>query len=107
MLEDNKAVKEAVKAYNLAKPEFLQIPAADGKTMLNAWIMKPVNQEAGKKYPLLITQYSGPNSQQVKNNWSLSWLNYLAQEGISLPVSTRVVRQLARRVPEMYVHATR
>ena len=38
-------------------------------------------QEAGKKYPLLITQYSGPNSQQVKNNWSLSWLNYLAQEG--------------------------
>ena len=81
VLEDNKAVKEAVKAYNLAKPEFIQIPAADGKTMLNAWIMKPVNQEAGKKYPLLITQYSGPNSQQVKNNWSLSWLNYLAQEG--------------------------
>jgi len=81
VLEDNKAVKEAVKAYNLAKPEFLQIPAADGKTMLNAWIMKPVNQEAGKKYPLLITQYSGPNSQQVKNNWNLSWLNYLAQEG--------------------------
>ena len=81
VLEDNKAVKEAVKAYNLAKPEFIQIPAADGKTMLNAWIMKPVNQETGKKYPLLITQYSGPNSQQVKNNWSLSWLNYLAQEG--------------------------
>ena len=81
VLEDNKAVKEAVKAYNLAKPEFIQIPAADGKTMLNAWIMKPVNHETGKKYPLLITQYSGPNSQQVKNNWSLSWLNYLAQEG--------------------------
>ena len=81
VLEDNKAVKEAVKAYNLAKPEFIQIPAADGKTMLNAWIMKPVNQKTGKKYPLLITQYSGPNSQQVKNNWSLSWLNYLAQEG--------------------------
>ena len=65
--------------------------------MLNAWIMKPVNQETGKKYPLLITQYSGPNSQQVKNNWSLSWLNCLAQEGISLPVSTRVVRQLVEK----------
>ncbi|MDE5610449.1 MAG: S9 family peptidase, partial [Odoribacter sp.] len=26
-------------------------------------------------------QYSGPNSQQVKNSWSLNWLNYLAQEG--------------------------
>ena len=37
--------------------------------------------ENGKKSPLLITQYSGPNSQQVKNSWSLNWLNYLAQEG--------------------------
>ena len=59
MLEDNKAVKEAVKAYNLAKPEFLQIPAADGKTMLNAWIMKPVNQEAGKKYINIASQLLG------------------------------------------------
>ena len=80
-LEDNKAVKEKVKDYAIAPREFIQIPAADGKTMLNAWIMKPVQFDANKRYPLLITQYSGPNSQQVKNNWSLSWLNYLAQEG--------------------------
>ena len=80
-LEDNKAVKEKVKNYNIAQREFIQIPAADGKTMLNAWIMKPAQFDANKQYPLLITQYSGPNSQQVKNNWSLSWLNYLAQEG--------------------------
>lgn len=81
VLADNKRVTETLLNYNVAKREFIQIPAADGKTMLNAWIMKPQNMEAGKKYPLLITQYSGPNSQQVKNNWSLSWLNYLAQEG--------------------------
>lgn len=80
-LEDNKAIKEKVKDYNIASREFIQIPAADGKTMLNAWIMKPVQFDANKQYPLLITQYSGPNSQQVKNNWSLNWLNYLAQEG--------------------------
>ena len=48
-----------MKAYNLAKPEFLQIPAADGKTMLNAWIMKPVNQEAGKKYINIASQLLG------------------------------------------------
>lgn len=81
VLADNKNVSETLKDYNIAKREFIQVPAADGKTMLNAWIMKPVNLETGKKYPLLITQYSGPNSQQVKNNWSLNWLNYLAQEG--------------------------
>lgn len=81
ILADNKKVTETLKDYNLAKREFIQIPAADGTTQLNAWIMKPRNMEANKKYPLLITQYSGPNSQQVKNSWSLSWLNYLAQEG--------------------------
>ncbi|MEG2340967.1 MAG: S9 family peptidase [Odoribacter sp.] len=81
VLEDNKNVREAVQGYEIAKREFIQIPAADGKTMLNAWVMKPLKTETGKKYPLLITQYSGPNSQQVKNKWGLDWLNYLAQEG--------------------------
>lgn len=81
ILADNKKVEETLKNYPVAKREFIQIPAADGKTMLNAWIMKPENAEIGKKYPLLMTQYSGPNSQQVKNSWSMNWLNYLAQEG--------------------------
>ena len=81
VLADNKQVAEKVKEYKIAKREFIQVPAADGTTMLNAWIMKPVDMEAGKKYPLLITQYSGPNSQEVTNSWSLDWLNYLAQEG--------------------------
>lgn len=81
VLQDNRQVLETLKNYQIARREFIQIPAADGKTRLNAWIMRPLHQEAGKKYPLLITQYSGPNSQQVKNNWNLSWLNYLAQEG--------------------------
>ena len=81
VLAENKKVSEKLQDYTLSKREFIQIPAADGKTMLNAWMMKPVNMEAGKNYPLLITQYSGPNSQQVMNKWSLNWLDYLAQEG--------------------------
>lgn len=82
VLKDNKCVKEELANYQTAKREFIQIPAADGKTMLNAWIMKPVHPEAGKKYPLLITQYSGPNSQQVKNNWkNIDWLDLLVQDG--------------------------
>lgn len=81
VLADNKQVTEKLKEYQIAQKEFIQIPAADGQTMLNAWMMKPVGMEANKKYPLLITQYSGPNSQQVMNNWSLNWQQYLAQEG--------------------------
>ena len=79
VLEDNHDLTEVVKNYNLSPKEFIQIPAADGETQLNAWIMKPINFDPAQKYPVLITQYSGPNSQQVKNAWGgVNWLNYLA-----------------------------
>ncbi|MGB5989380.1 MAG: S9 family peptidase [Marinifilaceae bacterium] len=81
VLENNKDLVAKLKNYNIAKKEFIQIPAADGKTQLNAWIIKPTNFDATKTYPLVMTQYSGPNSQQVKNTWGIDWYNYLAQEG--------------------------
>lgn len=81
VLEDNQQLQEVMKNYAISPKEFIQIPAADGKTLLNAWMMKPVNFDPNKAYPLLITQYSGPNSQQVKNSWSgINWLHYLTQE---------------------------
>lgn len=82
VLEDNRELAETIKDYAITPKEFIQIPAADSRTQLNAWIMKPVDFDPAKKYPVLITQYSGPNSQQVKNAWGgINWLNYLAQEG--------------------------
>ena len=39
VLEDNHDLTEVVKNYNLSPKEFIQIPAADGETQLNAWIM--------------------------------------------------------------------
>lgn len=80
-LEDNAALKTKLEDYAVAKKEFIQIPAADGTTMLNAWLMKPVDFDTSKAYPLLIIQYSGPNSQQVSNSWGMDWTQYLAQEG--------------------------
>ena len=80
-LEDNAALKEKLGEYNVAKREYIQIPAADGKTLLNAWMMKPTDFDASKAYPVLIIQYSGPNSQQVRNSWGMDWAQYLAQEG--------------------------
>lgn len=82
VLEDNHQLKEVMQDYAISPKEFIQIPAADHQTLLNAWIMKPVNFDPDKTYPLLITQYSGPNSQQVKNSWGgINWLHYLTQEG--------------------------
>lgn len=81
VLEDNKDLVAKLKQYNYNTREFIKLPAADGKTSLNAYIIKPFNFDENKKYPVLMTQYSGPNSQQVKNAWSFDWYNYLAQEG--------------------------
>ncbi|GHV67162.1 peptidase S9 [Bacteroidia bacterium] len=82
ILEDNKSLQQTITDFVVAKQEFFQIPSADPTIMLNAWMMKPLDFQEGKEYPVLITQYSGPNSQQVKNAWTgINWLHYLAQEG--------------------------
>jgi len=51
---------------------------------LNAWIIKPTDFDAKKKYPVLMYQYSGPGSQSVANQWNSSndyWYYMLAQKG--------------------------
>lgn len=52
----------------------------DGYT-LNGFIIKPVDFDPTKKYPVIMSQYSGPGSQQVRNNWKLDWEEYFATQG--------------------------
>lgn len=83
-LEDNKALKDKMKEYNLGNIQFKQFPGADGKTMLNSWMMTPPKFDTTKKYPVLMYQYSGPGSQQVLNRFPAGdffWHQMLAQKG--------------------------
>lgn len=82
VLVDNKALEEKIATYVMPKKEFTTFKAADGVTELNGWVMKPTHFDEGKKYPVLITQYSGPYSQSVQNMWSVDWLNYVAEQGV-------------------------
>ncbi len=82
-LKDNAGLKTTMANYDLSKVEFLQIPNGKGE-QLNAWMIKPSTMEAGKKYPVLMYQYSGPGSQEVKNSYAVRdyyWHEMLAQEG--------------------------
>jgi dipeptidyl-peptidase-4 len=79
-LEDNSALKNQLKEYNLGKKEFFTFKTSEG-IELNGWMLKPANFDQAKKYPVLMTQYSGPNSQSVIDRWGVSWDDYLAQEG--------------------------
>ena len=80
VLEDNKSLTQKLTEYNLTSKKFFTFTTSEG-IQLNGWILKPPHFDASKKYPLIMTQYSGPNSQEVLDKWSVDWSNYLAQEG--------------------------
>ena len=63
-----------------AKREFKHFVTERGDT-LNYYIQLPVGFEKGKRYPVLLTQYSGPGSQSVRDRWSLDWEDALPHDG--------------------------
>lgn len=76
VLENNAALASEVKSLNLPKKEFFNFTTSEN-IRLNGWIVKPVNFDPNKKYPVLQVQYSGPNSQQVLDTWRIDWEYYL------------------------------
>lgn len=80
---NNTALETKLKAYQLPQKEFIQIPTVNG-VLLNAWMMKPVDFDASKTYPVFMYQYSGPGSQEVADKWLNSndyWHALLTQKG--------------------------
>lgn len=69
-LLDNKELKEQISRLNMPTKEFFTFKTSEG-VELNGWIMKPVNFDANKKYPVIMHQYSGPGSQQVLDKWGI------------------------------------
>jgi dipeptidyl-peptidase-4 len=68
-LENNKQLMDLTNNIGLADKEFFKFRSA-GEDSLYGYMMKPGNFVAGKKYPVLIYQYSGPGSQNVNNSWA-------------------------------------
>lgn len=70
----------SLKYTNAPKKEFLKVKNIDGLEM-DAFIIKPKNFDASKKYPLLTYQYNGPESQEVLNKWKMDGIYYFADQG--------------------------
>lgn len=80
---NNAALADKLKKYDLPTKEFFELTTEKGHK-LNAWMIKPKNFDATKKYPVFMYQYSGPGSQQVANQWMNTndyWFMMLSQEG--------------------------
>ena len=77
-LVENPEMEERLKT--LPKKEFFTFTTERGDE-LNAYIIKPLDFDPQKKYPVLLTQYSGPGSQQVADSFSLGWENVMVANG--------------------------
>ncbi|MBP3289374.1 MAG: S9 family peptidase [Alistipes sp.] len=77
-LVENKELAE--KMASLPQKEFFTFTSERGDK-LNAYFIKPVDFDATKKYPVLMTQYSGPGSQSVSDNFGMGWEYVMAANG--------------------------
>lgn len=82
-LEDNAALKARVAALRHQPVEFFKAPAAEGVS-LDGWLMRPVDFDSTRRYPVLFYVYGGPWSQTVLDAWGGArylWHLMLAQRG--------------------------
>lgn len=80
VLEDNEALKETIADYRMPSKDFFTFTTSEG-VELNGYMVKPVDFDKAKQYPVMMYQYSGPGSQQVVDRFGVGWDEYLASEG--------------------------
>lgn len=83
VLEDNKDLRKALGEYQLTPVEFFTF-TTDSGVVLNGWMIKPQYLREGTKHPVFMTQYSGPNSNEVLDKWdgrNYVWAQMLVQQG--------------------------
>ncbi len=81
-IKNNSALKSKLASYKISPKEFstIKIHGED----LNMYMIKPLDFDENKTYPLFMYQYSGPGSQNVSNSWMGGndyWHQMLAQQG--------------------------
>ncbi len=80
-LEDNRAVSQRLETHAYSPVELFKFTTSDGVT-LDGSMIRPPDFDASKKYPVIVSIYGGPGSQQVYNSFTTSgWNQYLAQQG--------------------------
>ncbi len=72
-----------LKDYRLGETSFIKLKTTDGFDLYSR-LIKPVNFDSTRKYPVLIYVYGGPHSQLVSDTWLAGaglFLNYMAEKG--------------------------
>ena len=81
LMEDNTALKTKMNELGLRPKEFFKVDIGD--VVLDAWMIKPINFDGQKKYPLLFHVYGEPAGSTVQDNWGTGdnlWHQYLSNQ---------------------------
>ncbi|UHG92001.1 S9 family peptidase [Spirosoma oryzicola] len=80
-LETNKKVADFVASHTYAPKELVTFTTSDGHP-IDISIIKPIDFDPTKKYPVVLDIYGGPGSQSVYNEFTVGgWHQWLAQMG--------------------------
>lgn len=80
-LETNPGVTDYLKNHDYAPKELVRFTTSDGQP-IDISIIKPLDFDPAKKYPVVLDIYGGPGSQSVYNEWTTTgWHQWLAQTG--------------------------
>ncbi|MBQ4280299.1 MAG: S9 family peptidase [Rikenellaceae bacterium] len=79
-LEDNAALRARADSLRLPRREFFTFTTPGG-VELNGYLLRPEGFDPTHRYPVLMTQYSGPGSQSVADSWGVDWEDVLVQQG--------------------------
>ncbi|MFO7851291.1 MAG: S9 family peptidase [Bacteroidota bacterium] len=78
---DKSRVLSFLESHVYAPKELFSFTTTDGQE-LDGYLIKPIDFDENKKYPLLLDIYGGPGSQGVYNTFGTNgWHQWLAQEG--------------------------
>jgi len=75
--------KDPLANYNIGKTSLGTLNADDGTTLYYR-LIKPINFDSTKKYPVIVYVYGGPHAQMITDSWLADgglFLNYLAEQG--------------------------
>lgn len=93
--------------FNLAKApikeEIIYVDSEDGKFKLPMRISYPANMVAGKKYPVEVAIYGGPNTSGVSSDWRSSRMNSRKDEVIYAYLDHRGSTEFGK-VGQNYLH---
>lgn len=81
LLEDNQAVSTFKSTHFYSPKVLFKFKTTDGAD-LDGYMIKPMNFDSTRKYPVVLTIYGGPESHAVYNSFEADgWHQWLAQQG--------------------------